>query len=409
MINKFDLGSKDFGLDLISSHIESLVRILPELIYVLDLEQSKLVYVNTRITDILGYDFDDIQQMEYSFAPIMIHADMVSFSDDISQRFMGLKFGEKIEFTLEFRHKNKQIRTLKNTGTLLKQNPKEENRYIMFIAEDITEVKANLTDVENYRNELERQVSALNKSNKELEQFAYIASHDLQEPLRKIKAFGERLVNKYHDILGDEGKFFVDRMTNAAQRMNILIEDLLKYSRASRQVEPLQKIALKEVVKNVLDDLEIKIINEKAKIELGDLPTIEVQAVQMRQLFQNLIENALKFRQAAQDPIIKINAIKIDRKTLADLPQLNQNLDYFQISINDNGIGFDQKYAEQIFTIFQRLHGRSEFEGTGLGLAICKKIVESHQGLIEAFSQEGVGTTFTFYLPINKNIKKYEE
>lgn len=398
------LSSNTLGLSLIGKQIESLVRILPQLIYILDLKQRKLVYISDRITDILGYTRQDIEQMGNTLGPIMVHANMAAFSAEISERFEGLKMDDNLEFTMAFRHKNGEVRTLKNTATSLQQSTDNLNNYIMLLAEDITDkVAVDLSEVEIYKRELERQVAALNRSNQELEQFAYVASHDLQEPLRKIKAFGERLEKKYKDVVGDEGGFFIDRMINAAQRMNTLIDDLLTYSRASREVEMPKQIALNEVVKNVIDDLEIKIQNENAQITVENLPIIEAQAVQMQQLFQNLIENALKFRKPALSPVVHIAAQKVPKSEYAKIPQLNPLLEYFQFTISDNGIGFDSKYADQIFAIFQRLHGRTEYEGTGLGLAICRKIVETHNGYIMAKSEEGIGATFIFYLPTTKN------
>jgi light-regulated signal transduction histidine kinase (bacteriophytochrome) len=246
-------------------------------------------------------------------------------------------------------------------------------------------------------------VVALNRSNQELEQFAYVASHDLQEPLRKIKAFGERLERKYKEIVGEEGSFFIERMINAAQRMNTLIDDLLTYSRASRGVETPKKIALNEVVKQVIDDLEIKIQNENAKIIVGDLPIVEAQQVQMQQLFQNLIDNALKFRKPNVSPVVQISVRKLSKTEILKLTQLKPTLEYYEFVISDNGIGFEPKYTEQIFAIFQRLHGRAEYAGTGLGLAICRKIVEAYQGYIMAKGEEGIGATFIFYLPTTKS------
>ncbi len=392
------------GLSLIGKQIESLVKILPQLVYVLDLNQRKLVFISDRITDILGYSRDDIEQMGNTLGPIMVHANMAAFSADISERFEALKIDDNLEFTMAFRHKNGEIRTLKNTVALLQQSTELQNKYIMLLAEDITDkVAVDLSEVEIYKRELERRVAALNRSNQELEQFAYVASHDLQEPLRKIKAFGERLEKKYKDVVGDEGKFFIDRMINAAQRMNTLIDDLLTYSRASRKIETPKPVALNDIVKNVIDDLEIKIQNENAQITIGKLPIIEAQAVQMQQLFQNLIENALKFRKPETYPVVNVTAEKVLKENYSNIPQLNPLLEYFQFTVNDNGIGFEPKYADQIFAIFQRLHGRTEYEGTGLGLAICRKIVESHNGYIMAKSEEGIGATFIFYLPAIEN------
>jgi light-regulated signal transduction histidine kinase (bacteriophytochrome) len=224
----------------------------------------------------------------------------------------------------------------------------------------------------------------------------------LQEPLRKIIAFGERLAKKYKEQLGSEGQFFVDRMTGAAQRMHALIEDLLAYSRASRQTESYASVNLNEVVKNVLEDLEVKIQEKKASITIDDLPAVEAQSVQMHQLFLNLIENALKFTKPGTTPKIAIQVRKIVPYEAPTVGRINPKENYFEFIISDNGIGFEAEYAERIFTIFQRLHGRAEYAGTGLGLAICRKIVEAHHGFIEAQGKPGEGAKFIFYLLVTQ-------
>ena len=208
---------------------------------------------------------------------------------------------------------------------------------------------------------------------------------------------------KYKEQLGTEGQFFVDRMTNAAYRMNGLIEDLLTYSRVSRQTESLTFISLEEVVKNVIEDLEVKIQDKNATISIDKLPTIEARPVQMHQLFLNLIENALKFTQPSVAPVVTVKARKANIQEIKGIMQINPHETYYRVSVSDNGIGFEPEYAERIFTIFQRLHGRSEYEGTGLGLAICRKIVESNHGYIEAHGKVGGGAEFIFYLPLRQH------
>jgi light-regulated signal transduction histidine kinase (bacteriophytochrome) len=261
-------------------------------------------------------------------------------------------------------------------------------------------VCADVTQLELYKRELELQLEKANNSNLELEQFAYIASHDLQEPLRKITAFGERLEKNYKTILGDDGQFYLNRMTNAAQRMNILIEDLLKYSRASRKTEDLTKISLNDVLKNVLEVLELKINEKKAIVKIASLPSVEAQPTQMLQLFQNLIENALKFSQNEVQPMIEIDSVEIMGGHAQQIKSLIPDRKYYKIRVIDNGIGFEPKNKEKIFTIFQRLHGRSEYEGTGICLAICRKIVEANGGKIIAESDQNQGAVFIIYLPI---------
>jgi light-regulated signal transduction histidine kinase (bacteriophytochrome) len=260
---------------------------------------------------------------------------------------------------------------------------------------------ADITHLKKMQEQLESKIRELNRSNVELEQFAYVASHDLQEPLRKITAFGDRLRSKFATTLGEEGMMYLERMTSATQRMQLLIDNLLNFSRLTRRNQPFVRSDLNQILLTVLSDLDLKIEDKQAVIELEDLPEMEVIPSQISQLFNNLINNSLKFSHLEVLPVVKIKAEK-----LSGLSRRRLNLDakhnYWQIQVMDNGIGFEQEYAEKIFIIFQRLYGRSEYEGTGIGLAICKKIVENHGGLISAESSPGNGAVFTIILPENQ-------
>lgn len=231
----------------------------------------------------------------------------------------------------------------------------------------------------------------LARSNEELQQFAFIASHDLQEPLRKIKAFGDRLKTTCNDALSEPGRDYLGRMQNAAERMQALIEDLLSLSRVTTRAQPFTPVNLRKITEEVLSDLEISISQTEAKIELGNLPIVNADPLQMRQLLQNLIGNALKFHRTQTVPVVRIYSEIISGENNTQLRRL---------VVEDNGIGFDEKYCDRIFQVFQRLHGRSEYEGTGIGLAICRKIVERHQGSITAQSKIGQGAKFIVTLPI---------
>jgi PAS domain S-box-containing protein len=233
----------------------------------------------------------------------------------------------------------------------------------------------------------------LSRSNEELQQFAFIASHDLQEPLRKIKAFGDRLKATCNDNLPEQGRDYLERMQNAAQRMQALIEDLLTLSRVTTRAQPFVAVNLLTIVNEVLSDLEVTIAQASGQIELGDLPVVNADPLQMRQLLQNLIGNALKFHRPQQPPIVKI---------YSEIVIQENDVQMYQITVQDNGIGFDEKYCERIFQVFQRLHGRSEYDGTGIGLAICRKIIERHEGNITAKGQPGQGAKFIVNLPISK-------
>lgn len=248
-----------------------------------------------------------------------------------------------------------------------------------------------------------RQRQELARSNAELQEFAYIASHDLQEPLRKIQAFGNRLQETFGDNLGDRGQDYLKRMHKAAERMQALINDLLTLSQVTTKAQPFARVNLNQVTQEVLSDLELRIEQTSGQVEVGDLPTIEADPLQMRQLIQNLISNALKFHRVGVKPVIKVNSqiIDIEQGTVEKLV-----VTHCQITIEDNGIGFDKKYLDRIFNVFQRLHNRSEYEGTGMGLAICRKVVERHGGSITATSTPGQGATFVVTLPIKQGEEK---
>ena len=226
----------------------------------------------------------------------------------------------------------------------------------------------------------------LERSAEELTNFAYIASHDLQEPLRKIIAFGDRLAAKFDSVLNDTGRDYIERMQKSAIRMKGLIDDLLHFSRVTIRSTPFQEIDLNAVIAEVLSDLEVQIERTKGRVEVDTLPRIEGGKFQMRQLFQNLISNGLKYHTEEAAPVIKIKYAGSDNG-------------FEEIYIEDNGKGFDEKHLERIFRPFERLHGHSEYGGTGMGLAICHKIVEHHKGQITAKSQPNQGATFIVKLP----------
>jgi light-regulated signal transduction histidine kinase (bacteriophytochrome) len=238
-----------------------------------------------------------------------------------------------------------------------------------------------------------------------LEQFAYVASHDLQEPLRKIRTFGDRLEMKCKDLLDETARECVNRMQIAAARMQELIEGLLSLSRVTRMARDFVQVDLGEIVEQVLGDLEAQIERVHGHVEVGKLPTIQAEPLQLRQLLQNLIANALKFHRDDEPPRVKVEARYVlpreqrqSRKSLAE--------EKCRITIEDNGIGFDQQYAERIFGIFQRLHPRDEYEGTGIGLAICRRIVEYHGGQISAQGAPGKGSIFEVLLPVAQPKKR---
>jgi len=259
----------------------------------------------------------------------------------------------------------------------------------------------DVTEQDQKQRELAARLHQLHRSNKELETFAYVASHDLQEPLRKIRSFGERLQAKYSDLLQGEGLMYINRMSEAARRMEKLIDDLLLYSRTTHHVMHVELTDLGRCMGNTLGDLEIAIEEKQAHVEQpARWPTIEAVPSQMEQLFQNIIKNSLRFAREGVPPVVKISHHTALGSTLTQWELLQPDKQYCIVRIEDNGIGFDQENAERIFTVFHRLNGRLEYEGSGIGLAICKKIVENHGGFITADSQTGRGAVFSIVLPL---------
>lgn len=238
------------------------------------------------------------------------------------------------------------------------------------------------------------------RSNRELQDFAYIASHDLQEPLRKVHAFADRLGAKYAEQLDGTAQDYISRMQNAASRMQSLIQDLLEFSRVTTKARPFEPVDLNQVAREVINDLETRIEESGARIDLGVLPTVEADATQIRQVLQNLIANALKFRRPDVGPVVEVRAEPVEEAAPATPWDTNRGA--YRIYVQDNGIGFEPKHAERIFGMFQRLHGHSEYEGTGVGLAICRKIVERHGGEIRAEGRPGQGATFVMTLPVTQ-------
>ena len=256
----------------------------------------------------------------------------------------------------------------------------------VLIVKDITERKRS-------DETLAQRAAELARSNAELEQFAFVASHDLQEPLRKIQAFGDRLKMKCQGAIAAEAHDYLQRMQNAAARMRTLIDDLLAFSRVIRSSEPFVPVDLVKVTKEVLSDLEVRIEKSGAQVEVGDLPTIQADPLQMRQLLLNLLSNALKFQLPDARPVVMIQARIFNQPSGEEMCEL---------TVSDNGIGFEEIYLEKIFAVFQRLHGRTEYEGTGVGLAVCRRITDRHHGTITAKSQLGQGSAFIVTLPLRQ-------
>lgn len=286
--------------------------------------------------------------------------------------------------------KDGNIRYLKSMGKIL--TDAAGNKILIGINNDITEEYLISKALEDRNKELE-------KSNKELASFNHVASHDLQEPLRKIQTFISRINEKEIHTLSEQGKDYLQRIQVSAKRMRVLIDDLLLFSRTNKVEKIFELTSLDHLLEQAMQELTQQIEETRAEISSEPLPIVEVIPFQIQQLFINLIANSLKYCKPGITPVIAIKSTVVDSSDYSDLIK-EKNKKYYKISLTDNGLGFDKQYEEAIFTLFYRLHNNSDYPGTGIGLAICKKIVENHEGYIKAESEAGIGTTFSIFLPV---------
>lgn len=297
----------------------------------------------------------------------------------------------KVSVFIELYTKNHQL--IAHEQKLIAINKSLEN--------EIKERKASEANVKELNRQLLENIDRLEAANKYLDRFAFMSSHDLQEPLRKIRTFSDLLYSKYQNIFDEDATRYFSRIQKAAERMQTLIKDILEFSKIASDKTSFVTTDLNMVVEEVLADFESVIEDEQAVIKVHQLPSLDVNPGLMRPLFSNLIGNALKYRKKDTSSVINIYAsqeVKAERNT--NFNNGKNETKFCRIYVEDNGIGFNQKFAEQIFDMFVRLHGNKEYEGTGIGLALCKQIAEHHKGFISALSKENEGSTFIISLPV---------
>ena len=272
----------------------------------------------------------------------------------------------------------------------------------VLILTDFTERKQAELTLRNLNDVLEARIAertaTLEQRNRELQSFAFVASHDLQEPLRKIQSFASLFINEHEDTLTDDGRFYLDRIQNAAARMSQLLADVLAFSRVSTQQQPFERVRLQDVADEVLANLDLSIEEAGASVDVDAPVVVNADRSQLRLLFNHLIQNAIKFRRDGVPPHVRIRA-KLDHTASVHAPDTRVHV--CRLTVEDNGIGFQERFAERIFEPLQRLHGRGNYPGTGIGLSICRRIAERHNGTITATSTPGEGSRFEVIMPVD--------
>lgn len=354
---------------------------------------SNQLYLSKGIYTLFGIQQGDVSTFSQQFS-------ISNGFDELNERELVQK-----ELTVVPEENDRYVRELEITATDGTQRKLETSGRIYRNNEGkavkVVGTTRDITRLKSYENEMNQVIQDLNRSNRQLEDFAYVASHDLQEPLRKLTIYTNRLYENIADKIDGENLAVLNRMQKSAKNMQQLIDNLLQYARISTEASRFRDTDLNHVVTQVIAEHELKIEECGAGIDLEKLPVIEAYAPQMYQLFSNLLNNALKFSNRAVQPKITISCTLLSKQEKFQL-NIHNDINYFRICCTDNGIGFDNQYAEKIFQLFQRLNSKWEYPGTGLGLAICKKIVDTHKGLLFAESKPNEATTFTVILPAHQ-------
>ncbi|MBA4056365.1 MAG: chemotaxis protein CheR, partial [Marivirga sp.] len=380
------------------SWLRNITNKLPVMVWVVDANKM-CTFLNDTWFEFTGLKAHEPFSLDW---PLLVHPDDL----EKFQHVFDEGFGNQKPYTIEYRLRGSDG---EYQWFFLSASPNysKDNKFLGFIG-SVINIQNQRTFVENLEQSVQQRTYALQESNKNLEQsneelrqFAYVASHDLQEPLRKIMTFANLVMQRYEENDIKEVHVYLKKIVDSSRRMSRLINELLNFSRSARNSHEFSKVDLNEIVRDILKDFDLSAQKNKVNIEIEKLTIIDAIPIQMIQLFHNLISNAIKFSALNANPTIIVSCKKIKKEEIP--ASLDGNRRYIEISISDNGIGFNQQFADKIFIIFQRLHDKQTFPGTGIGLALCKKIVSNHDGLIYADSIPGEGATFHVILPVKQH------
>jgi PAS domain S-box-containing protein len=344
-------------------------------------------YLSPTFKKMFGYEDHELPNAPETWQKLIFAEDLPGVLENF-ERHVRSRGSEPFYNEVRYRHRNGSAVWVICAGRVIEWAPDGSAVRMVGCHVDITGRK--LTEAR-----LKTALQDLQSSKRELEEFAYVASHDLQEPLRKISAFGGLLVQECGAAVSADGHDYLDHIMAAVKRMQTLINDLLQLSRIATRAKPFAPVDLNETLREVLEDLDARLKESGGTVTVEPLPALNADATQMRQIFQNLIANALKFRKPGEAPVVQVKALEVDK-----------NANRAVLCVEDHGIGFEPRFAERIFGLFQRLHGRQQYEGTGIGLAVCRRIVERHGGRITAEGRLGDGATFRLELPMRHDNMK---
>ncbi|MBD0289396.1 MAG: PAS domain S-box protein, partial [Flavisolibacter sp.] len=387
-----------------------LTNTIPQIVWTID-KEGKTEYVNDQWQSYTGQTPEEARHNRVS----MIHPDDVK---NVLEKWQQ-SFAEGKPFEEEYRLKNEISGTYRWFFAKVEPLKDNEGKITKWIgtATDIQHFKESAVLLEQQVQErtvelnrlnamLQKQTEELQRSNEDLQQFAHVASHDLKEPLRKIKTFGSRLLDEFKELFPEKANTYLEKMQTAADRMYSMIDGVLQYSMLDTTEQTFEPVDLNDTIRNIESDLEVLIQQKKATFHYVHLPTIEGTSVLIYQLFYNLINNSLKFSKPEQRPYVRIYTEELHKEEIEKMEGLSPFITYIKIIVEDNGIGFDEAMAEKIFQTFTRLNAKEKYEGTGLGLALCKKIVQRHGGFITASGKENEGARFTIILPVKHSLNE---